>query len=619
MTQHEWQLGKYSVGKRIGGGMTNVHLAMNNVSHRQVVLKLVSETGEDAQEKIHAEQRGAEIQKRLAEKDDRIPKVFEWGRQEGYFYIEMEYINGKALDRTGKIGSGLAVTIAIDVCEVLELAHREGIIHGDVKPGNILDVSSDGDKTQRTTIKVLDFGVARFAASATRNLFRSVPYCSPEVRQGADYTRMDDLWSLCATIYELVEGKLPPATPTTALFTAESRSPENLQAILQRMFASDIRRRYQTATQLKADLLAFRSGGPPVHVDVPAQMPASSTMPLPSPTKSRRIPVVAIIVLVGIASLALATAMSANTMLNFERAANSAQPDNLPSIVEAAQAYNELDRLGGVPRLLTLIASNAPARLHEVCMSSARLTISRYARELDLPEKGNVSEREWKNAMEVLNIGRNIDDSAELEAMLAYSRAHYHRINAESRIGITATAERKKSERAAGLDHYTQAETYFNEALRHKSDWLDAQLGLVRLYATVFPEMDKAEAAIDRADGGKGNPPLRLQFEMAVGHHIRAAELSRTVMDSLSALIKEPTGPVAELNLMSARRDLDANQNHMQRALSYYDLCLGRGNCWDARARRTRVGTLMAASESQRSLLGEMELRFRVQLPQDQP
>jgi hypothetical protein len=106
---------------------------------------------------------------------------------------------------------------------------------------------------------------------------------------------------------------------------------------------------------------------------------------------------------------------------------------------------------------------------------------------------------------------------------------------------------------------------------------------------------------------------------MAAGHHLRATELSRAVMDSLSALTREQSGPVAELNLSSARRDLDAMENHMQRAIWYYDVCLGRGACWDARLRRTRVGALMSAAEAQRQLLGEMELRIRVKLPQDIP
>lgn len=621
-SQHEWKLGKYTVGKRIGGGMTSVHLATNNSTQQQVVLKLVSETDEDAAEKVHAEERGAEIQQRLAERDVRIPKVFEWGHAEGYFYIEMEYVHGKALDRSGKIGSGLAVTIAIDVCEVLELAHREGVIHGDIKPGNILDVSVDGDKTQRTTIKVLDFGVARFTTSATRNLFRSVPYCSPEVRQGADYTRMDDLWSLCASIYELVEGKLPPSDPATPLFTTQSRSPADLRIILERMFASDIRRRYQTASGLKADLLAFQSGKRLAQVDIPAPVPApvppvAATLP---PPKGRRIPVIAVMVLAAVAAIALAIAMSANRMLDFARAANSAEPDSLPSIMEAAKAYEGLNGFGGVPRVLTVMTSDAPAKLREASMAFAERTISRYARELDLPEKGNISEREWKAAMEVLSIGRDIDNTSELQAMLAYVKGHYHRINAESRIGISAGSDRKKNDRAAGLDHYTQAETYFNEALRHNPDWPDAQYGLVRLYATVFPEMDKAESAFKRAGReSSSSAPLRLQYEMAAGHHLRATELSRTVMDTLTSLAKEPSGPVAELNLSSARRDLDAMENHMHRAIWYYDVCLARGACWDARLRQTRVGALMRAAEAQRSLLGEMEVRLRVRLPQDLP
>ena len=252
-------------------------------------------------------------------------------------------------------------------------------------------------------------------------------------------------------------------------------------------------------------------------------------------------------------------------------------------------------------------------------MAFAARIMTKYARELDLPETGNVSEREWKAAIDVLAMAEDIDDSQDLQAMLAYAKGHYHRINAESRIGISASADRKKTERVAGLDHYTQAETSFSEALNLKKEWPDAEFGLVRLYATVFPEMDKAETAMTRAERGNSSAPLRLQYEMALGHHLRASELSRTVTDSLRALAKEQPGPAAELNISSARTDLDALQTHMQRALSYYDACLARGACWDARFRRTRVGTLMVASEAQRQLLGEIEVRLRVPARQDYP
>ena len=110
MTQHQWKLGKYIIGSRIGGGMTSVHLATNTETNQQVVVKLIAEADEDAAAKIHAEQRGCEIQKQRAEKDTRIPKIFGWGNVEGYFCVEMEYVLGKALDKTGKAGSRMGVT-----------------------------------------------------------------------------------------------------------------------------------------------------------------------------------------------------------------------------------------------------------------------------------------------------------------------------------------------------------------------------------------------------------------------------------------------------------------------------------------------------------------------------
>jgi serine/threonine-protein kinase len=635
MTQHQWKLGKYIIGSRIGGGMTSVHLATNTETNQQVVVKLIAEADEDAAAKIHAEQRGCEIQKQLAEKDARIPKIFGWGNVEGYFCVEMEYVLGKALDKTGKAGSGFAVTIAIEVCEVLELAHREGIVHGDIKPGNILDVSSDSDKTQRTTIRVLDFGVSRFLTSATRNPFRSIPYCSPEISLGADPTPLDDLWALCVTIYELVEGRLPSPYPLPQgegrvrgqpLFE-NSACPADLRFILQKMFNPDLRARYQTASQLKADLLAFHHGKPLATAHVAAAPVAQSSTaatvkddappkPAAKPRALRRLrAVLAVAVLLVLLVVTLIAARSANLMLEFARAANAAQPENQASILEAATAYRALDSYAGIPRMLMTIGSRSPGKLRETCLVFAGRIIAKYARELDLPERGNVSEREWKSALEVLTIGEQIESGSDVRAMMAYAKGHVHRINAESRIGISADPERKKNERAVGVDHYSQAEEYFNEALRHKPEWADAEFGLVRLYATVFPEMDKAEIAISQAQQWSGVQPLRLQFEMAMGHHLRAAELSREVIASLIALARPQTGPTVDLHLERARADLEAFDQHMMSALAYYDACLSRGPCWDARQRRARVGAMMSAAEGQRTVLAEMEMRQRIALP----
>jgi hypothetical protein len=642
MTQHQWQLGRFIVGKRIGGGMTNVHVATNSTTGQQVVLKMISESDEDAAAKIHAEQRGAEIQKGLAEKDPRIPKVFDWGHLEGFFFIEMEYVDGKALDRTGKVGPGLAATIAIEVCDVLELAHTAGIVHGDIKPANILDVAAATDKTQRTTIKLLDFGVSRFMTSATRNLFRSVPYCSPEVRMGADPGRTDDLWSLCVTIYELVEGRLPFSDPERPPFSGDSRCPPDLKSILQKMFSPDILARYQTAAQLRADLVTFQSGKP-LAIPAAAQPalrpganpgtsgknvaddePATRRSDLPpaqpgkparkekarlTPRSRRRRLAVLAVALVFIAVVAISAANSAGRMLDFARAADAAQPENPESIVRAADAYRAVGGFGGVPRLMM---SASARKLRETSLISAGRIAAKYSRELDLPERGNVSEREWKAALDMLAIAGEISWGTDVAAMTAYAKAHIHRINAESRIGITAEAGRKKNERPAGVDHYAQAEEFFFEALRNRPEWPDAQFGLVRLYATVFPEMDKAETAMSQAEKWAGMQPLRLQYEMAVGHHLRAAELSRTIASSLITLASQPPGPAADSDLDRTRADMDALDAHVRSAIAYYDDCLSRGSCWDARFRRTRIGALMATMDAQRSILGETTMRLRM-------
>ena len=123
------------------------------------------------------------------------------------------------------------------------------------------------------------------------------------------------------------------------------------------------------------------------------------------------------------------------------------------------------------------------------------------------------------------------------------------------------------------------------------------------------------EIAISQAQQWSGVQPLRLQFEMAMGHHLRAAELSREVIASLIALARPQNGPTAELHLERARADLEAFDQHIISALAYYDVCLSRGPCWDARQRRARVGAMMSAAEGQQTVLAEMEMRQRIALP----
>jgi hypothetical protein len=631
MAPHEWRLGKYIVGTKLGGGMTSVHQALNTETQKAVVLKLVAESDSEAADKIRVEERGAEIQKRLALKDRRIPKVFEWGRADGYFYVEMEYVNGVALDKGSKLGSE-AVTIAIDVCEVLELAHSEQITHGDIKPGNILHVGASGDMTQRTEIKVLDFGVARSFGSATHNPFRSPDYCSPEVRAGDERGPQDDLWSLCVTIYQLVEQCLPfkddkdlrrKITGASELFPHDSKSPQNLRHVVQKMFRAEPAARYQTAAELKADLQAFRDGkpvmaatddAPTFRSPVPPTGQTGLTGSGDAPAQTRRVSrslVGTLVVLSLIGATVIWAASVGSTVLAFVRAADAGQVDDEASIVTATTAYKDLDTFAGIPRLVAR-ASGRPAKLRELQIARAQRIFDTYMRELDLPVRGSVSEREWLAVIGFLEASQDISPGSDVTRMLAYAKGQYHRINAVSRMGIAADTARKLNEKSDGVAHYGRAEEYFNEALKLDHNWIDARLALVRLYATVFPEMDKAELELSKLRGLSGEHPLRLSYEMGVGHHQMAKDLNLELGTALKNLERETPGAAAEVSMTRIRADLDALHSHLSDAMTHYDSCLSKGSCWDARDRINRAAALLQSVENRRQYLELFPFRFRI-------
>ena len=182
----------------------------------------------DRQEIAEAERRGAMLQARLCGVDQRIARIRGYGEHDGFFFIEMEYVEGRISPNfceRGPLGIPFAARIGRDLCEVLHLRTRfqprstamqyHGIVHGDIKPRNIR-ITPDGQ------VKVLDFGIAK-ALSLTRkfttNQFGSSQYSSPERLNTGDVDIACDLWSVGVVLYEIVTGK--------PYFQGENRRPSS--------------------------------------------------------------------------------------------------------------------------------------------------------------------------------------------------------------------------------------------------------------------------------------------------------------------------------------------------------------------------------------------------------
>ena len=180
------KLGKYEILRKLGrGGMADVYLAQDTESGQTVALKVIEHsTDADTRDAIAAEMRGAVLQERLAAVDPRVVRVYDAGDVDGFFFVAMEYVDGRDLAelmRHGPLDVEFAADVASAVAHTLENAHQleatidgkdiRGMVHGDIKPKNIR-IDARGE------VRVLDFGIAKalsLSRRLTRNEFGSVP------------------------------------------------------------------------------------------------------------------------------------------------------------------------------------------------------------------------------------------------------------------------------------------------------------------------------------------------------------------------------------------------------------------------------------------------------------
>ena len=272
------QFGRYEIIRKLGRSMTDVYLALDPAENRRVILKLI-ELARDGftQTVIEAEQRGAQIQKQLHEADPRILEIYEFGEQNGCFFVAMEYFQGKNIHEILQLERRLeprrAARYAIEVLSQLDRLHafvsdvdgrRRAVVHGDIKPSNI----QIGDGGQ---VRLLDFGIAK-AITYTHNLTHhnlgSPTYCSPERLANAQVDPHSDLWAVGVSLYEMLSGAPPYQAQTTRKLDALIQSrrppralppdcPSSLRAIVFKALAADISRRYPSAMEFESDVRAF--------------------------------------------------------------------------------------------------------------------------------------------------------------------------------------------------------------------------------------------------------------------------------------------------------------------------------------------------------------------------
>jgi len=204
--------GRYTIERRLGaGGMSTVFMAMDTVLERLVAVKLLAEHLADDEAFVARFRREAVAAARLQHPN--IVQVFDSGLDPASdrHYIVMEYVEGPScadlLRDQGVLGVEESVRVVRDACHGLDYAHRAGVVHRDVKPGNLLIAKETG------TTKLADFGIAK-AAEQTRitqvgSVLGTAAYLSPEQASGEESTPASDIYSLGVCAYQFLSGRLP--------------------------------------------------------------------------------------------------------------------------------------------------------------------------------------------------------------------------------------------------------------------------------------------------------------------------------------------------------------------------------------------------------------------------
>jgi serine/threonine protein kinase len=265
--------GRYQTGERLGsGGMSNVYKATDLILERTVAVKVLAEHLSDDERFVARFRREALAVAKLIHPN--IVQVYDTGVDDGRHYIVMEYVEGRSgaqiLQRHGPVGAEIAAEIGAQACAGLDYAHRRGIIHRDVKPGNLMAVGGPVGGGEMT-VKLTDFGIAR-AIEQTRitqvgSVVGTAAYLAPEQVRGDEATPATDVYALGVVLYQFLTGRLPYEGSSLAELAVRQQNerplppstynddvPETLGAAVLRALEGDPNRRYASADELAGGL-----------------------------------------------------------------------------------------------------------------------------------------------------------------------------------------------------------------------------------------------------------------------------------------------------------------------------------------------------------------------------
>jgi eukaryotic-like serine/threonine-protein kinase len=273
---------RYELGETLGyGGMSEVHKGLDTRLGRDVAIKVLrADLARDPQFQMRFRR---EAQNAASLNHPAIVSVYDTGETQGEFgplpYIVMEYVDGQTLREiiksTGQLSQQRVIEVMADVCAALDFSHRHQIIHRDVKPANIM-INRAG------AVKVMDFGIARALGEGqnvtqTAAVIGTAQYLSPEQARGEAVDARSDVYAAGCVLYELLTGE-PPFTGDTPVAVAyqhvredpkapsevNPNVPPELDAVVLKALSKNPANRYQSAGEMRSDLVRVRSGQAPL-------------------------------------------------------------------------------------------------------------------------------------------------------------------------------------------------------------------------------------------------------------------------------------------------------------------------------------------------------------------
>ena len=562
-----WELGDYSILRTVDSGKFGiVYWAQHKPTGRQAALKLIPLEGADSEEKVAAERHGAMLQQQFSRTHKRmVPEIFEHQPIAMFYAIAMELVHGQPLSdviAAGPLPPARAATIALAICRFLAAAHRfetdvEGvhyalIVHGDLKPDHVLLLDND-------EIRVLDFGIAKALAErtlVTTNKWGSIQYASPERLQSEGHVNEHaDFWSLGVMLFEMVAGYRPyhryehnASRLDAAIRRQEAPEPVPadadpvLVAIIRKLLATQIERRYTSADLIVRDLEAYLAGTqtlaatdaaqasvatvrvatasiPPIpHLVIPPMPTVAGPAPSQSvPTealprtqstiateaiapprakpvkkRSRLRSLVRYAVIVVLLSMVMRECVG---LARAERLGDRIDEIEADQVAEIKSEYRRIASTGP----LGLGSGQVRAQLRDRMVALADRVILEFRSDAHV-----VSEVEWQRARDCIAFAQDLSSRSAIAAKRAYIEAHLVRIAARDRTGFEAAVRG------------------FRDSARLDPQAPDPYLGLARIHAYSLREVEPLIDAIQEAEQRGYQPGPREQAQMGDAYRFRA-------------------------------------------------------------------------------------------------